>query len=92
MTPPGSVPFPDWFASIVQVPAPTNVTLAPSTVQMPALPAAAENVTVSPEVAVAATVYAGSPLTGLTGGVDVKLIVCETSPTVNVCCACGAAR
>ena len=50
------MPSPNWLASIVHVPAPTGVTVAPDTVQTPALVGSAEKTTASPEVAVAATV------------------------------------
>ena len=60
---------------IVQVPAPTKVTLEPLRVQMPALPAATVNVTARPEVAVAVTAVGGSPTAAPPGGVEVKLIV-----------------
>ena len=84
--------MPAWSASIVQVPAPTIVTVAPDTVQMPALLGAAANVTVRPDVAVAETVYAGSPTSALEGGIELKLIACEARPTLNDCCTCSAAR
>ena len=84
--------MPAWFASIVHVPAATIVTVAPLTVQMPALPASADKVTGRPEVAVADTVYAGSPTLALPGAVEVKLIVCVERATAKDCCTCGAAR
>jgi hypothetical protein len=86
------VPLPGWSASIVQVPVPTNETDEPETVHTHALDGSAEKTTASPEVALAATVYAGSPATAPDGAVDVKLIACELRPTANDCCACGAAR
>ena len=84
--------MPAWLALIVQVPAATIVTVAPDTVQMPTLLGAAVNVTARPDVADADTVYAGSPTVAPPGGVEVKLIVCVASATVNDCCTCGAAR
>jgi hypothetical protein len=81
---------------IVQVPEPTNETVAADTVQMPALEPAAENATPRPELAVAVTVYVDPPATAPDGADDVKLIDCGLfgggeAATVNDCCACGAA-
>ena len=59
---------------------------------MPALLGAAANVTARPDVAVADTVYAGSPTSALAGGVELKLIACDARPTLNDCCTCGAGR
>ena len=50
------------------------------------------SVTASPDVAVAVTVYAGSPNFALAGAVDVKLTVCAPLPTANDCCAHSEAR
>ena len=83
-------PLPAWSALIVHVPASTNATVAPVTVQMPALLGAAANVTVRPDVAVADTVYAGSPMSAFEGGGELKLIACDARPTLNDCCTCGA--
>ena len=49
-------PLPAWSALTMHVPAPTNDTVEPETVQTPALLASAENVTARPELAAAATV------------------------------------
>ena len=75
---------------MMQVPAPTGDTLEPDTVQTPALDASAEKTTGSPELADAATMYAGSPTPAFAGGVDVKVIVCVLSATVTDCCTCTA--
>ena len=83
--------MPAWLAWIVQVPAPTNETVEPLRVQMPALPAAIVNVTARPDDAVADTVYVAPPTVAPPGGVEVKLIVCVRRLTVNDCCTCGAA-
>ena len=56
----------------MQVPAPTNATVDPVTVQAPALDAAAEKVTGSPELAVALTVYVEPPATAAAGGVEMN--------------------
>ena len=50
-----NVPFPDWLALTVHVPAPTNDTDEPETVHTPALLASAEIATVKPELDVADT-------------------------------------
>src|SRR5260370_10788707 len=50
------LPLPAWFAGSGHVPPPTNATLAPETVQTPALPAEGEKATARPELAVAVTV------------------------------------
>ena len=68
--------LPAWFASIVQVPLPTSFTVAPETVQMPALEGSAENATGRPEEAFADTAYVAPPTTAFAGGADVKAIVC----------------
>jgi hypothetical protein len=83
--------LPDWWALTVQVPAPMIETVAPDRLHTPALPAEIVNVTARPEVAVADTVYAGSPIVAPLGGAEVKLIVCVASATANDCCTCGAA-
>ena len=86
------MPSPAWSALIAHVPAPTIETVAPDTVQMPALLGDAANVTVRPDVAVADTVYAGSPMSALEGGAELKLIACDARPTLIDCCTCGAGR
>ena len=58
---------------IVQVPVPTSETVAPETVQTPALVRSVEKATGRPELAEAATVYA-EPITAPAGGVELKLI------------------
>ena len=84
--------MPAWSASIVHVPAATIETVTPKTAQMPALLGDAVNVTGRPEVAVADTVYAGSPANAPAGDVELKLIACGTSPTLNDCCTSGAGK
>ena len=71
------------MALMVQVPAPTNETVEPDTVQMPALEAPALKVTARPELAVAETVYVGPPTVALPGAVEVNAIVCELFPGVE---------
>ena len=53
--------MPAWFALTVHVPTPTSDTVAPETVQTPALLGAAEKPTGRPEPAVAETVYGEPP-------------------------------
>jgi hypothetical protein len=65
--------LPAWFARTVHIPSPVSETVDPETVHTPALDGAAAYVTVSPELAVAATVYV-PPTAAPLGGVDVKLI------------------
>ena len=74
---------------VVQVPAPTKVTVAVATVHTPGV--ALENVTVNPELAVALTVYVAPPFLAVAGAIEVNVIVWSFLLTVNVCCACGAA-
>jgi hypothetical protein len=81
---------------IVQVPVPTNETVAPEIVQTPALEASIVKVTARPELALADTVYPAPPTAGAGGGVDLNVIVCGLAGgggtvTVNDCCTCGAA-
>ena len=59
------------------------------------LEASIANVTGSPELATAVTVYVAPPTVPDAGGVEVKLIDCELADaavTVNDCCACAAGR
>ena len=79
--------MPAWSASTVQVPAPSRETVAPDTVQTPLLPAPAAKLTGRPELAAAATVYAGPPATAGAGGADLKTIACGARSTLNACCA-----
>src|SRR6185295_10016852 len=74
---------PAWLALMTQVPAPMNDTVEPAIVHTVLAEASMVNVTVSPEVAVAVTVYVGPPTLALAGAVEVKLIVCEARLTVN---------
>ena len=67
--------MPAWLALIVQVPAPTKVTVEPEIVQIPALPAAIVKVTASPELAEAVTAYVGPLTLAPAGADDVKVIV-----------------
>jgi hypothetical protein len=79
----------------VQIPEPTNETVEPETVQIPALEAAALKATVRPELAVADTAYVEPPTVALLGAVELNVIVCELFPgveTENDCCTCGAGR
>jgi hypothetical protein len=81
------------LAFTVHVPAPTRETVAPETVQTPALLAAALKLTGRPELAVAEMAYDGPPTTAPLGAVDVNLIVWLLAAgglTVKDCCACGA--
>jgi hypothetical protein len=68
------VPLPAWSALTVHVPVPTKETDEPDTVHTPALEESAEKTTASPDVALAVTVYAGSPAMMPDGAVEVKLI------------------
>ncbi len=75
----------------MHVPVPTNVTLAPASVQTPALPAPSENDTARPELAVAETVYPGPPTAAPVGALDVKLIdwtLSDGVAIVNDCWTC----
>ena len=80
--------MPAWFASILQVPTAVNETTLPA-MEQPVLVPSIVNVTGSPEVAVAVTVYVAPP-TLAAGGTEVKLIVWLPCPTVKDCCACVA--
>jgi len=76
------------------VPTPTNDTVPPETVQIPALDAAAEKTTGRPELDVAPIEYE-APIVALEGAVEVKLIDWTLNdgvplPTENDCCTCGA--
>jgi hypothetical protein len=72
--------LPAWFASILQVPAATKLTVAPEIVQTELVDASMLNVTASPEPPpVTVTVYIGPPTTAGLGGVDVNVIVCDFS-------------
>jgi hypothetical protein len=77
--------LPAWVAVISHVPAPVIDTAAPATEHCPT----AANVTVSPEVAVAAMANAGSPKVLSPGGANV--IVCSLFAMVNVRATFGAA-
>ena len=83
--------MPAWSALTTQLPTPWNVTLPPATEQTLLDAAAMLKLTVRPDVAVAATVYAAPPTVAAAGAVDVKLIVWLARPTPNDCCTCGAA-
>jgi hypothetical protein len=83
-------PLPDWLASIVQVPPPTKLTVAPEIVHTELLDASIENATGSFELASAVTLYVGPPTVAAIGGVEVKVIVCGFLLTWRDCCACGA--
>src|SRR5581483_9921508 len=77
---------------MTHVPVPMKLTCAPEIEHTLVAEASIVNVTGRPEgLAVAVTVYAGSATLGLTGGVDVKLIVWSPLATANDCCACVAA-
>ena len=85
--------MPAWLALIVQVPAPTKVTVEPEIVQTPAPPAAIVKVTARPELADAVTVYVGPPTLAPDGAVDVKLIdwlLDDAAEIANDCCTCVA--
>ena len=74
---------------------PTNETVVPATVQIPALEPAAEKATGRPELAAAATVYE-EPITAPPGAVELKWIDWMLNegappPTANDCCTCVAA-
>ena len=76
------------------MPGPTSDTTSPASVQTPALAGSTAKVTGSPELAVAATVYAAPPTAAPAGGVDVKSIDCtlsEGAATENDCCTRAAA-
>jgi hypothetical protein len=79
----------------VQVPTPTTVTVAPETLQTPALEASAEKVTARPELADAETAYGPPPAVAPDGAADVNVIDCTLGaaamPIENDCRACGAA-
>ena len=78
--------MPAWFASIVQVPEPTMVTVVPETVHT--LVVSELKTTARPELAVADTVNGGSPkLFPPSAG---KVIVWSALETVNDCDTCGA--
>ena len=66
----------------MHVPRPENETVFPLTEQTPLLEGSVVNVTASPDMAVAETMYGGSFLSTLPG-VDVNVIVCEPLPTAN---------
>src|SRR5579862_3007685 len=71
-----------------------NETVLPLIEQTPALPAAIEKETASPELAFAVTVYGEPPTAAGDGAVDVNVIVCELFDgveTVNDCCTRVAA-
>jgi hypothetical protein len=67
---------PSWFASTVQLPAPTKEIIEPSAEQTPTLPGSIENSTGRPELAVAATAYGEPPIAADAGGGEVNAIVC----------------
>ena len=79
----------------MHVPAPVIETVEPTTVQTPALPAAAEKTTARPELAVALTAYVAPPTTAPEGAAEVNVTDCALGvgapPIENDCCACGAA-
>ena len=85
-----NVVFPGWSASITHMPGPMNDTVAPESMQTLVATGSIARATVSPEDAVALTVYVGPPAVAKAGGVDVKLIVWAAFPTVNDCCTRGA--
>ena len=80
-------PLPGCSASTVQVPTPVGTTRAPETLQTPPLPAPVAKLTGRPELATAATAYAGPPATALAGGVDVNTIAWDARTTGIACCA-----
>src|SRR4051794_21075758 len=86
-----NVALPGWSASITHVPTLVNDTVAPAIVHTPAASALIENVTGSPEVAVAVTVYVAPPTSAAVGAGELKLIVWAPLPTAKLCCTCGAA-
>ena len=84
--------MPAWSALIAQVPVPTSETVAPETVQTPALVRSVEKETGRPELAVAETLYM-EPTAEPAGGVELKLIDCTLSEgvvTAKDCCTCTA--
>src|SRR3954462_15181617 len=83
--------LPAWLASITHVPAPVNERVAPEIEHTADATGSIVKLTVSPEVAVAATVYVAPPTVALAGAVDVTLMVCAPLPTANDCWTCGAA-
>ena len=77
------------------MPEPTNDTVAPDSVQTPALAGSIEKLTGRPELADAETPYAGPPTTAPDGGDEVKLIdwtlgEAASVPIENDCCTGGA--
>src|ERR1700693_6413379 len=83
--------LPAWWALTMHVPAPTKVKtepLVPPEVQTPADPEL--NVTVSPEVAVAAAVYVAPPTVAPPGAVEVKVMDWLPLPTVKLRWTWGA--
>lgn len=78
----------------VHVPAPVSEMVDPDIVHTPALPAAIVKVTVSPELAVALTLYGEPPTLAPDGTLDVKSIDWVLADGVAIasdCCACVAA-
>jgi len=80
------VALPPWFATRVQVPAATRVTVEPDTVHTAVV--VEPNVTGSPELAVAETVNGGSLAARFGSGW--KSMVWLPLKTVKVCAICGA--
>ena len=86
--------MPAWLALIVQVPAPTKLTVEPEIVQIPALPVTIVKVTASPELAEAVTLYVGPPTLAPAGADEVKLIdwvLDDAAEIAKDCCTWGAA-
>src|SRR5262249_60727327 len=68
--------WPAGWAPITPAPTPMNDTVAPASVHTVLADASIVNVTGSPEVAVAVTMYVGPPSFAPAGAAEVKLIVC----------------
>jgi hypothetical protein len=83
--------FPAWLASMTHVPTALKLTVEPLMEHTEVALESMVKVTVSPDVAVAVTVYVGPATAALVGAVEVKVMVWLDLPTPNDCCACGAA-
>jgi hypothetical protein len=85
-----NVELPDWFASIVHVPAATKATVEPAMLHTPEPAASTVSVTGRPELAAAVTVYVVPPTVAAAGGGEAKLIVWASRPMAKDCWASGA--
>src|ERR1700737_3418300 len=77
------MPLPAWLASIVHVPAPTKLTVAPEIVQTAALAGLIAKVTGLPEPPpTALTLYGGPPTMAELGAVEGKAMACPFLTTI----------